>query len=144
MGEKAGANRSGLFKSRGPARRFGVSFTSTGAVQAPEACSRETSPRSRICVSGNSKFSFVYTDKKCIDHLVGWVPPMPPREGDAITVTLDHALMGTGTKFHPPPKDSYGPSRAVRFRIRVPPYDTDEQDPSDLRRRQFRLPHASN
>ena len=21
----------------------------------------------------------VYTDKRCIDHLVGWVPPMPPR-----------------------------------------------------------------
>lgn len=64
------------------------------------------------------------------------------RAQDAVTITLDHALTGTGTKFHPPAEHTLVRPEAVRFRIGLRPYDPDEQNPVALWKRQFALPEA--
>lgn len=64
------------------------------------------------------------------------------REGSAVTVTLDHALMGTGTKFHPPAQQTLVPPESVRFRIGLRPYDPAAQRPEALWNRQFTLPQV--
>lgn len=59
------------------------------------------------------------------------------KKGDAVSVTLDHLLMGAGTKFHPPPADVQVPPRPVHFRIALRPYDPSEEDPVELAKRRF-------
>lgn len=57
------------------------------------------------------------------------------RPADAVTVTLDHALMGAGTKFHPPPAHTFVRPEAVRFRLRLRPYDATQERPAQLWKR---------
>jgi hypothetical protein len=64
------------------------------------------------------------------------------RVQDAVTVMLDHALSGTGTKFHPPVQSTLVRPEAVRFRIGLRPYNRAEQNPVALWKRQFALPDA--
>jgi hypothetical protein len=62
------------------------------------------------------------------------------RRAGTLSVTLDHALMGVGTKFHPPVDSATLPPERMRFRVRLRPYDIDEEAPSDLAKRPFSLP----
>lgn len=57
------------------------------------------------------------------------------RPADALTVTLDHAFLGAGTKFHPPPEDTFVAPEPARFHIRLRPYDTAEERPAQLWKR---------
>ncbi len=62
------------------------------------------------------------------------------RHSDTLSVTLDHSVMGVGTKFHPPVESALLPPERMRFRIRLRPYDVGEEKPSALAKRRFSLP----
>jgi beta-galactosidase/beta-glucuronidase len=64
------------------------------------------------------------------------------RAGDALTVTLDHALMGVSTKFHPPPAAMQVPPQPTRFQFVLRPFDASQEDPAALGRRSFADPSA--
>jgi beta-galactosidase len=62
------------------------------------------------------------------------------RPNGVTTVTLDHAHLGAGTKFHAPVEDTIVRPEAVRFQIGLRPYDPAEQTPAALWKRQFEHP----
>lgn len=62
------------------------------------------------------------------------------RRADTLSVTLDHAVMGTGTKFHPPVESARLPPEPVQFRFRLRPYDLGEERPPDLAKRRISPP----
>jgi hypothetical protein len=62
------------------------------------------------------------------------------RRGDSVSVTLDRALMGVGTKFHAPVESSLVPPDSVRFEVVFRPFDPSEERPADLARRHFSGP----
>lgn len=62
------------------------------------------------------------------------------RKGDSLSVSLDHALMGAGTKFHSPVESTLVPPKPARFRVVFRPYAPTEKSPSVLSTRQFELP----
>jgi len=62
------------------------------------------------------------------------------RRGDSVSVTLDRALMGVGTKFHAPVESGLVPPEPVRFQVVFRPFDPSEERPADLARRPFSGP----
>ena len=65
------------------------------------------------------------------------------RRGDTLSLILDAALMGAGTKFHPPVDAAQVPPEPLRFRVRLRPYDPAREAPARLARQRLpRLPTA--
>lgn len=64
------------------------------------------------------------------------------REGDALTVTADHALYGAGTKFHGTTERYYVPPEPAQFRVRLRPYSPSKETPSRLWKQT--IPEASS
>jgi beta-galactosidase len=63
------------------------------------------------------------------------------RRAETLSVTLDHAHMGVGTKFHPPVDSTLVPPEQVRFRMRLRPYEVGEEEPTGLVKRRFVRPN---
>jgi beta-galactosidase/beta-glucuronidase len=64
------------------------------------------------------------------------------RRGDTLSLTLDAALMGAGTKFHPPVDAALVPPEPRRVRVRLRPFDPDRESPAALARQPLRPPSS--
>ncbi|MFB6247500.1 MAG: glycoside hydrolase family 2 TIM barrel-domain containing protein [Salinibacter sp.] len=62
------------------------------------------------------------------------------RRGDTLSLTLDAALLGAGTKFHPPVDAALVPPEPLRFRVRLRPYDPAREAPAALARQRVLRP----
>ncbi len=64
------------------------------------------------------------------------------RRVESLSVTLDHAYMGVGTKFHSLVASTLLPPERTQFQMRLRRYDTTEEMPAALSNRRFVLPKA--
>ena len=64
------------------------------------------------------------------------------RRRDTLSLTLDAALLGAGTKFHPPVDAALVPPAPRRFWVRLRPFDPDRESPAALARQPLRPPSS--
>lgn len=111
----------------------------TNGVKTDTRWAALTNENTGLLVYGDSTMAFgvnPFANLSTADHLESL------RKGDSLAVTLDHALMGAGTKFHPPVASTRVPPEATRFRVIFRPYDPKEEAPAVLSKRRFSLPEA--